>query len=50
MCISREDASYIQRKWREGAVDKSTGLDAYGILVEWRKIVSERGDEPWETT
>ena len=46
MTIS-EDIEYLRRKWREGAFDKSTGLDAAGTLAEWRRIVSDRGDEPW---
>ncbi len=45
-----EDVSYLKRKWREGAADKSTGLDAAGMLDAWRKIISERGEEPWEMT
>ena len=45
-----DDIGYLRRKWREGAVDGSTGLLADGILSGWRKIVAGRGDEPWETT
>ena len=47
---AEEDIEYLKGKWRKGIVDKSTGLDANGILAEWRKVVSQRGDEPWEMT
>ena len=45
-----DDIVYLKRKWREGAVDGSTGLGADGILSGWKKIVAERGYEPWEIT
>ena len=45
-----EDIGYLKRKWRDGVVDKSTGLGTDGVLDGWKKIVAARGEEPWEVT
>ena len=44
------DLPYLKRKWRADVTDAGTGLDTGGVLAGWQKIVSARGDEPWEVT
>lgn len=42
------DIGYLERKWRTGAVDASTGLDAAGISAEWKKI-ADSDESSWQT-
>ncbi|MBO7721084.1 MAG: hypothetical protein J6T01_01615, partial [Kiritimatiellae bacterium] len=48
--LPAEDIDYMNRKWREGAVDAASGLDADGMLAEWRTLVDAARDEPWQIT